>query len=144
MRIAAIVCSVALLALTGIDVLTEGVPSRAGDAVLTFVVLLIPLLTAVVLVRERLAVHRHRVDDGGAPTVGLAHHAAVVGNLVVLVACGWAAVARYPYPEGNGVIPFAVLAVGTPIVSLVALLGGRTREMHEERGSATDVSCPVK
>ncbi len=80
MRTAAIVCSVALLALTGMDVLTEGVPSRAGDAVLTLLVLLVPLLTAVVLVRESSA--------------GLAHHAALGGNLVLLVACGWAAIAR--------------------------------------------------
>lgn len=136
MRIAAVACSVALLALTGIDVLTEGMPSRAGDAVLTFVVLLVPLLTAVVLVREHLAVRRHHVDNGGPPTGGLAHHAAVAGNLVVLVACGWAAVARYPYPEGSSVIPYAVLAVVTPILNLAALLAGVTRETRKERGSA--------
>jgi len=39
----------------------------------------------------------------------------------------WAAVAQYSYPEGTSVIPFGVLMVFTPIISLVVFCGSRKR-----------------
>jgi hypothetical protein len=101
-------------------------PGASHFVVLTLLMLLVPLLTAVVLVRERLA----------SPAVTLVNRVAVLCNLVLLGASGWEAVAQYPYPEGNSVIPFALLAVCTPILSLMALLGGGKTAMRRERRTA--------
>jgi hypothetical protein len=49
----------------------------------------------------------------------------VLSNLVLLAFSSWAIVDQYPHPEDGGVIPYAVLVVVTPIISLVALLGRR-------------------
>ena len=126
MGTAAIVCNVVLFAITGVVLLTEGMPEASHFVVLTVLMLLVPLLTAVVLVRERLA----------SPAVTLVNRVAVLCNLVLLGASGWEAVAQYPYPEGNSVIPFALLAVCTPILSLMALLGGGKTAMRRERRTA--------
>jgi hypothetical protein len=85
--------------------------------------LLIPLTSAVVLVH-------------GSSTIAPTRRTAVLGNLLLLGAACWAAVAQYPYPEGNSVIPFAVLVVVTPILSLLALLGGGGKLLRGERRSA--------
>ena len=53
---------------------------------------------------------------------------AILCNLVLVGFSGWAAIAQYPYPEGNSVIPFALLAVFTPIISAVTLLRSRKME----------------
>ena len=125
MRTAAIVCNVVLLAITGVIISTEGVPGDPLYLVLTLLVLLVPLFTAVVLVRGRIAPKEPRAGVDGSSAIRLTNRAAVLCNLVLFGASFWAAVAQYPYPEGNSVIPFAVLAVCTPILSLMALGGGR-------------------
>lgn len=59
---------------------------------------------------------------------------AVVCNLVLAGFSCWAGVAQYPYPEGNGVIVFAVLMVFTPIVSVVVLLANiQGKEQEKQR-----------
>lgn len=135
MGITAIVCNVVLFAITGLIILTEGVPRHAHYLVLTLLVLLVPLLSAVVLVRKRIAPQGLSTDDDGSLGITLTTRAAVLCNLVLFGASCWAVVAQYPYPEGNSVIPFAVLAVCTPILSLMALLGGGRRSRRAERRS---------
>jgi hypothetical protein len=137
METAAIVCNAVLFAVTGTIVLTEGVPGEARYLLLTLLVLLVPLLSAVVLVRGRMARPGQGAGNDGPSTVTLASRAAGLGNLGLLGASGWESVAQYPYPEGDSLIPFAVLAVGTPILSLIALLRGRRRAVRGERRSGT-------
>jgi hypothetical protein len=121
-RTAAIVCNTVLFAITGVILLTEGVPRDAPHLALSLLMVLVPLLSAVVLVRERTASPGPSRDEDGSSTRSPGNRAAVLGNLVLCGAASWAAVAQYPYPEGDSVIPFAALTVATPIVSLVALL----------------------
>jgi hypothetical protein len=135
MGTAAIVCNIVLIAITGVIILTEGVPRDARYLVLTLLMLLVPLLSAVVLVRARIAPQGPSTDDDRSLAITLTNRAAVLCNLVLFGASCWAVVAQYPYPEGNSVIPFAVLTVCTPILSLMALLGGGRRAMREERQS---------
>jgi len=132
MGAAAIVCNVVLFAITGVIILTEGVPREARYLVLTLLMLAVPLLSAVVLVRGRAALAGRRADATGSPTITLTRAGAVVCNLILLGASCWETVVQYPYPEGNSIIPFAVLAIGTPIVSLVALLAGGRSAMREK------------
>jgi len=130
---AAIACNVVLLATTGVIVLTEGAPRDARHLVFTLLMLLVPPLTAVVLVRERMAPHGPSADDDASPTITFTSRAAALGNLVLLGTTCWEAVAQYPYPEGNSVILFGVLAICAPILSLMALLGGGRRAKREKR-----------
>lgn len=127
----AIVCNVVLFAITGIIILTEGVPREAYYQILTFLVLLVPLFSAVVLVRERIAPQGSSTDDDVSSTIRFTNRAAVLCNLVLVGASCWATVAQYPFPEGNSVIPFVILAICAPILSLMALLGGGRRAVRE-------------
>ena len=127
MRTAAIVGNVVVFVAIGLILLTEGVPRDAWYLVFTFLVLLVPLLSAVVLVRSRVAPQPPSTDTDRLSTITLANRAAVLCNLVLFGALCWEIVAQYPYPEGNGLIPFAVLTVCAPILSLMALLGGGRR-----------------
>jgi hypothetical protein len=111
------------------------VPDDARYLILTFLMLLVPLVTAVVLIRRRAIAPGPGRDDAGSLTVRLTNHATVLINLLLVGASCAAAVAQYPYPEGNGVIPFAVLAVCAPTLSLMALFDGKRRVPWEERRS---------
>jgi hypothetical protein len=136
MKTAAIVCNAVLFAVTGFIILTEGVPRDARHLALTLLMLLVPLLTAVVFLRERVPPQGPTADDRGSSTITLAKRAAVLCNVALFAASCWAVVVQYPYPEGNSVIPFAALTLWTPILSLMALRGGGRRAMQEERRGA--------
>ena len=111
MRAAAVFCNVLVFAVTGVIVLTEGVPRDSWHLVFTFLVLLVPPLSAVALVRARVAPEGPRPRGDGSSVVTLTRRTAVLGNLVLLGALCWEIVVQYPYSEGNSVIPFAVLTV---------------------------------
>ena len=120
MRAAAIFCSIVLFVITGLIILTGGVPSEGRYLALTLPVLSVPLLSVVVLGRAQPARQRPSTDAYGSSRV--AKRAAVFGNLALFGASCWASVAQYPYPEGNSVIPFVLLAIGAPLLNLTALL----------------------
>jgi hypothetical protein len=104
--------------------LTEGVPREPRYLVLTLLMLLVPMFSGIVLLLQRRGLQGLSATDDESSTARLAGSGAVLSNVVLLGASGWAAVAQYPDAEGNSVIPFAVLAVCTPILTLMALLGG--------------------
>ena len=116
MRIAGIVCNLLVLGSTAMTVVTEGLPSQMGYLTLTLSVLLVSLLSAVALAWSRTGI-RLGTSAGKVP------EAIMLCNVLVCAACVWVAVSRYPYSEGNGIIPFAVLLVATPVLTVVALLG---------------------
>ena len=120
-RVTAIVCNVVLLGITGVIVVTEGMPNKAPYLVLTLLMLLVPLLTALVVLRGGTAL------PAAMPTRELMNRAVAVCNVALLGVAGWAVISQYPYPEGNSVIPFAILTVCTPMLSLMALVGGSSR-----------------
>jgi len=133
----AIVCNIVVFAITGVIILTEGIPRDGHYMALTLLVLLVPLLSAVVLVRTRLVPQGPCADDDVSPRITLMKRAALLCNLVLLGASCWETVAQYPYPEGNSVIPFAILTVCAPILTLIALRGGGRRPMGKERESTS-------
>jgi len=125
MRTAALVCNVILVATLCLDALTEGVPGQTLYLMFTVLALLVPILTFVVLLR-------------GGSARALITRVTVVCNLVLAALTCWAAIAHYPYPEGNGVIPFALLLLLTPIISAVVLL----RSPGEPRGQQQVLAHP--
>ena len=121
MRIAGIVCNLLVLGSTAMTVVTEGLPSQMGYLALTLSVLLVSLLSAVALAWSRTGIRLG--TSGGKVPEAIVAAAIMLCNVLVCAACLWVAVSRYPYSEGNGIIPFAVLLVATPVLTVVALLG---------------------
>jgi hypothetical protein len=110
MKTATIPCNAALAALSLLIVVTEGLPNGAIHRALTGLIIVVPILTVYAVTRTA---------GGAGPGVRLL---AVLGNLSLLGLVCWAIVTQYPYPEGPSVIPFAMLAVFTPGLSLAVLL----------------------
>jgi hypothetical protein len=114
MKTLTVVCSLAVFALSCLIVVTEGIPAKASYALFTLLIIVVPLFTAFVVVRPRFR-GEQRARIAVFPRI------AAWGNVVLLGFVGWALVTQYPYPEGVGVIPFGVLALLTPVLSLAVL-----------------------
>lgn len=108
MRVLAVVCNVVFFAFTCLVLVTDGVSREAPYIALTALMLLVPVATALVLVRSRGAVAVERL--------------AAVANLVLLAGIVAAMVDQYPHPDEEGFVTYAVLAAVTPVLSAVALL----------------------
>ena len=116
MSITAVVGNVALFLFTVVVLWTEGPSKGGGYVALTTLMLVVPVLSAVAILR-------------GGPEDWLRSRlkaAAAVANVVLLALLFWAMAASYPYPEGNGVIPFAAACVAAPVLNLLALLRSGT------------------
>jgi hypothetical protein len=135
MRIVAIVCNIVLFVITSMIVLTEGIPGRAPYLILTLLPMLVPLLSLIVLLRGGMTLQERKTRDDPSSMSALVDRVAVLCNFVLVGFTCWAAVAQYPYAEGNGVIPFALLMVLTPILTLVVLFAGRKRKTQGQEGT---------
>jgi len=127
MKTVAAVCNIGLFLFTFAVLATEGVSARPLYLALTLLLLAVPLLTSVLLLRGRMAPRDEQTAPEPLSAAGTsAGRVAVIGNLALIGLVCWAIADAYPHPEESGVIPYAVLAVLTPVLSVVALLG-RTR-----------------
>jgi len=139
MRTAAVVCNIALFAFTCFVLLTEGISREAPYLILTLLLLLVPILTVIVLLRTRITLQGQRTPAKRSSTRTVASRVAVFCNLVLIVWCCWAIVSQYPHPKEEGafaaasLMVFMVLTVLTPLISVVALLGGVRRKQQEEQ-----------
>ena len=134
METQAVLCNVLLCVVTGFLVATEGIPDKPAYAVFTLLMLLVPVLTALTIMRRPSSAGRPGpAEKGHAPagssagggwrgTGGVMRCVAASCNLVLLGFVCWALVGQYPYPEGAGVIPYAAVALVTPVVSLAVLV----------------------
>jgi hypothetical protein len=135
MKIVAVVCNVVLFAVTCSIVVTEGIPRKAPYLILTLLPLFVPILNMVVLPRGGMTREGVRTLDDGSPGGSFVNRVAVCCNLVLVALSCWAAITQYPYREGLGVIPFALLMVFTPIVSVVVLLRGGSGKGQQQQGT---------
>jgi hypothetical protein len=107
--IVAVLCNVVLFLFTCFVLLTEGPSKGGGYIVLTALLLLIPILSAAVILRT-----------GPGPR---AKAVVAIGNIALLGLVIWAIASAYPYhPEEAGVLPFAVMCVLIPILNLLVIL----------------------
>ncbi len=112
MKIAAVVCNVALFLFTVVVLVTDGFSSEIAYNALAFLLLLMPLLTVAVVLRT---------GPGGAGAAVRLSWAALAGNLLLAASVVWAIVAQWPHSEEADVAAFSLLAAGTPVLSAVAL-----------------------
>ena len=133
MRIPAVVCNVVLFAFTCFVLLTDGMSAGVPYLTLTLLLLLVPILSAVVLLRGMMPPGQkaHCDPSSGSP---LARRGTAFCNLVLIGFSGWAIVDQYPHPEEGGVIPYAVLVLFTPVITLLALFGSRQGKLPEAQG----------
>jgi len=134
-RTMAVVCSIAIFAITSVIVATEGVPGKTLFLVFTWLALLVPVMTVAVFWAGAVTRHRQKPRRASSSLESLPRLVAVLCNLVLAGFSCWALVSQYPYAEGNSVIPLGLLMVFTPIVSVVALLGGTKDGVRARRGS---------
>lgn len=106
MKIAAIICNIVLFGFAGLLIIVEP-PKGAAYVVFSFLLLLVPIISAVVLSRFSMNTAMKIV--------------AAISNIVVLGFTAWAVVSQYPHSKEGGVIAFTVLIVSTQILSLLAL-----------------------
>lgn len=120
MKTLVILCNVVLFGFTCFVLAAEGLSRQAAYILFTLLLLLIPIFTVFVLVRKR---------TPGAATLHSSAIQRVAGicNVALLGFVCWAILDQYPHPEEPGVIPYAALAVLTPILSAIALFGIRMK-----------------
>ncbi len=110
MRTLALVLNLALLLFVVFLLVAEGIPTDLPSIGLSLLVLIVPLQTAIVIGNSGLA------RNPGA------RMAVATANVVLIAAAGWAVATRLPsHPPEEGLIPFVVLLLAAPLVSLVAL-----------------------
>jgi hypothetical protein len=114
MKTLTVVCSLAVFALSCLIVVTEGIPAKASYALFTLLMIVVPLFTA-------FAVMWPPSRDEQSARSAVVPRVAAWSNGVLFGFVGWALVTQYPYPEGVGVIPFGVLTLLTPVLSLAVL-----------------------
>jgi hypothetical protein len=114
--------------------LTEGAPREAGYTVLTLLLVLMPILSVVVLSRSRKSggqlndhvkgkesEEQRKIDDSSS-TGTVTTLMPIIGNIVLLGFVCWAIIDQYPHPEEPGVLEYEILAILTPILSVVAIV----------------------
>lgn len=106
MRIAAIICNIVLFGFTGFLIIVEP-PQGAAYVVFSFLLLLVPIISVVVLARFSMNTAMKIV--------------AVISNIIALGFTCWANVDQYPHSKEGGVMALTVLIISTQIVSLLAL-----------------------
>jgi hypothetical protein len=107
MKVAAIICNILSLAFTGLVFVTDGPAREPIYVVFGLLLLLVPLLSLAVL---------SRFSKNAALKI-----MAGILNIVLLGFIGWALVDQYPHPNEEGFIPYVVLMVLTPMLTLAAL-----------------------
>ncbi|OFV81642.1 MAG: hypothetical protein A2Y78_12480 [Acidobacteria bacterium RBG_13_68_16] len=138
MKIAAAICNIVWFLFTCLVLVTDGPPQGAFYIVVTLLVLLTPLLTLVVIFRsgagdgwlglymKRKAVEEQRKIDDLSSMGTIMKIVAIICNLALLGFVFWALVSQPPHPAEEGYIPFVLVSVVTPIVSVVGILRGGT------------------
>jgi hypothetical protein len=112
MTIAAAVANVLLFFVALVRLWTAGPSQRGAHVTLSAVMLVVPVLSAVAILR-------------GGPKDWLRSRVkavAAAANVVLLGFLFWATVISFPYPEGNGILGFAAVYVVAPVLTLLVLL----------------------
>jgi hypothetical protein len=113
MRPVSILFNLALSLFTLLVLITDGLPREAHFIAFSFLLLLVPVLTAVVI--QRFGGPR----QARGPYLGWG---TALCNVVLLAASSSAVVTQYPsHPPEAGLLPFTLLALFVPLLSLFVL-----------------------
>lgn len=116
MKALTVLCNVVFLSFTALVLVTDGISRQPAYIVLTLLLMLVPLFTLIVLLTR---------SGESRPAE---KNVAEIANLALLVLIGWAFMAQYPHPREAGFVPYLLLALFTPALSVAVLFfqrGGR-------------------
>jgi hypothetical protein len=130
MRTLVAVCNILLFVCVCLVLATEGAPRDGIYVAFTLALILIPLVTAFVLVRDRAGGARPNVTGSRTSLPRLA----ALGNIVLLGLVVLAMVDQYPHPDEPGFLAFVALTVVTPILSALVLMRNRSGTVRAARG----------
>lgn len=113
MKSVSVVLNLGLSAFTVFVLATDGMPTQAHFVALSLLLVLVPGLSALVI---------GRADSAASQPMGIGRPLAITFNIVLLGASFWAFVTQFPsHPSEPGLIPFVILTLGVPVVSLLVL-----------------------
>ena len=124
-----VLCNVVFVLFTCLVLADDGFPTAPAYIVFTLLMLLVPAFTVLAIARS------------GAATGTAMKRVAGVANIVLLACIGLAIVDQYPHPAEPGFVPYVVLALLTPILSLAVLFrrGGTGTAPASKGGSERGV-----
>ena len=133
MRIAAMACNVILVVFTCLVVVTDGPATEAAYVVLMLALVLVPIFSLVVLLRQGRSGSRpapvkgsglpeeKRMDERPSRDPGM-RTAAIFCNIILFGLSCWAFADQYPHPEEDGFVAYVLILAVAPILNVVALL----------------------
>jgi len=133
MKIAALICNIALLGFIALVLLSEGLPRATVYVVFSLLTVVIPILNMVVIsmirakngrlvvrAKEKAPEDQGKIGERSSSGIVL-KLVTIISNIALLVFACWAIIDQYPHPEEPGVIEMAVLMILTPILSAVVI-----------------------
>ncbi len=151
MKTLAVICNAALFGFTCLVLLVDGPPEGASYIVFTLWLLFTLILSSVVISRtganEGLAaiprardlLENERKTRDRSLSSNATRILAITSNVVLLGFICWAFVDQFPHPQEEGLIPYTILIVLTPVLSLMVLVrrgtGDRWMRAHMKKGA---------
>ncbi|MCX6259307.1 MAG: hypothetical protein NTY95_00515, partial [Bacteroidia bacterium] len=140
MKIVTIICNIVLLGLTCLLLLFEGISKEPAYLVFTLLLLLVPILNIVLIFRSRVsygwltskmknkAPEEQRKADELSKIYPFMKIVTLILNLALLGFASWFIVSNYSHPGESLVLAYILLAVLTPVLSLIAILISRANK----------------
>ncbi len=143
MKIVTLICNIALLGFTCLLFLFEGISKEAAYIVFTLLLLLVPILNIMLIfgnpvnfgywtskMKNRTTEEQRKVDEQSSiyPVMKIV---VLILNIALLGFASWSIVSNYPHPAEAGVLPYALLVVLTPILSLIAISMNKANKVEK-------------
>ncbi|MGB8489778.1 MAG: HEAT repeat domain-containing protein [Bacteroidales bacterium] len=143
MKIVTVICNVALLGFTSLLLFIVGISKVSDYKVFTLLLLLVPILNIVLIFGSQVS-HGHWTSklinkapeeqgkaDGLSKIYPFMKIVNLILNLALLGFASWFVISNYPHPGESLVLTYILLAVLTPVLSLIAILISRTNKVEK-------------
>ena len=140
MKIVTTICNIALLGFTCLILFLVGISKVSDYKAFTFLLLLVPILNIVFIFGSQVS-HGHWTfkmknkapkeqskADGLSKIYPFLKIVTLILNLALLGFASWFIVSNYPHPVESLVLAYILLAVLTPVLSLIAILISRANK----------------
>ncbi len=143
MKIVTGICNIALLGFTCLLLFIVGISKVSDYKVFTLLMLFVPILNIVLIFVSQVshghwtsklknkATEEQRKADGLYKIYPFMKIVTLILNLVLLGFASWFVISNYPHPGESLVLTYILLAVLTPVLSLIAILISRTNKVEK-------------
>lgn len=153
MKIITAICNIALLGFTCLILFFVGISKVSDYKVFTFLLFLVPILNIVLILGRQVSQYHlafklknktpeeQRKGDELSEIYPFIKIVTLILNLALLGFATWFIVRSYPHPGESLVLAYILLAVVTPVLSLIAIL--ISRENEEEKMKRIFISIGI-